>query len=165
VHARTVRPQGADRPAVRQDPSLAPGRGPSGPCVRTIRPCAEGTATVLVECLALQKGVNIRFVCFASADPSSVLRSASRRGVTHQRSAICRLHMRSPSGPCPLASVGLRCASTFVFEFSGRWLSAVCFLLGGRSEPATRRRLNSRQRSAEAKQGCNKNKATNERKF
>jgi hypothetical protein len=43
----------------RAPPRLAPGRGPSGPCARTVRPCAEGTDTVLVECLALQKGVNI----------------------------------------------------------------------------------------------------------
>jgi hypothetical protein len=44
--------------AQRAPPRLAPGRGPSGPCARTVRPCAEGTAMVLVKCLALQKGVN-----------------------------------------------------------------------------------------------------------
>jgi hypothetical protein len=62
--------QAADRPALgrgqsalaqRASPRLAPGREQSGPCARTVRPCAEGTATVLVECLALRKGVNILF--------------------------------------------------------------------------------------------------------
>jgi hypothetical protein len=51
--------RGPSAPVQRASPRLAPGRGPSGPCARTVRPCAEGTATVLVECLALQKGVNI----------------------------------------------------------------------------------------------------------
>jgi hypothetical protein len=45
AHARTVRPVGADRPAVRQG-TFAPalGRGPSGPWSRTVRACAESTA-------------------------------------------------------------------------------------------------------------------------
>jgi hypothetical protein len=59
--------QAADRLAPARGPSgpvqraplrLAPGPGPSGPCARTVRPCAEGTVTVLVECLTLQKVVN-----------------------------------------------------------------------------------------------------------
>jgi hypothetical protein len=64
LHQAVDRPapaRGPSAPVQRAPPRLAPGHGPSGPCVRTVRPYAEGTATVLVECLALQKGVNILF--------------------------------------------------------------------------------------------------------
>jgi hypothetical protein len=62
LHQAADRPapvRGPPAPVQRAPPRLAPSRGPFGPCARTVRPCAEGTATVLVECLALQKGVNI----------------------------------------------------------------------------------------------------------
>jgi hypothetical protein len=64
LHQAANRPAPAGGPSAsvqRAPPRLAPGRGLSGSCARTVRPCAEGTATVLVECLALQKGVNILF--------------------------------------------------------------------------------------------------------
>jgi hypothetical protein len=60
LHQTADRPapaRGPSAPVQRAPPRLTPGRGPSGPCARTVRPCAEGTATVLVECLALQKSV------------------------------------------------------------------------------------------------------------
>jgi hypothetical protein len=49
VHARTVRPLGADRPAVRQGtPCPVPGRGPSASLQRAPPP-------VLTQCLAPEK--------------------------------------------------------------------------------------------------------------
>jgi hypothetical protein len=65
--------RGPYAPMQRAPPRLAPGRGPSGRCARTIRPCAEGTATVLVECLALQKGVNKLLESWPSKLSSSAL--------------------------------------------------------------------------------------------
>jgi hypothetical protein len=84
AHARTVRPLGADLPAVRQGIlAPAPGRGPSGPVPRTVRVWPESTAAsrqvadrpalcrgpsapdqrapplVLLSDWRLQKGVNI----------------------------------------------------------------------------------------------------------
>jgi hypothetical protein len=52
AHARTVQPQGADRPARQAgNPSPAPGRGPSAPVQRALSP-------VLIIVISARKGVN-----------------------------------------------------------------------------------------------------------
>jgi hypothetical protein len=60
---RTIRPVGADRPAVRQGtPAPVPGRGLSGPWPWTIRASADGTATGSHAVFGARKGVNILLV-------------------------------------------------------------------------------------------------------
>jgi hypothetical protein len=62
AHARTVRPQDADHLTVRQEnPSPAPGRGPSDPWSRTVRPCAESIAAGSCVVIDAQKGTNTEY--------------------------------------------------------------------------------------------------------